>query len=134
MYPLMPIILVDRPVSLLLIGGSRLGKTEWARHIGLHNYWCGQFNMDGFREDVKYAVFDDFGGFKFFPMWKCWLGAQKEFAMTDKYRKKMTLKWGKACIWLCNPEDDPRVDLNASQKEWFDINVKTVYLFKKLYI
>lgn len=117
----------------MVIGGSRLGKTEWARSLGVHNYWCGQFNMDGFREDVKYAVFDDFGGFKFFPMWKCWMGAQKEFSMTDKYRKKATVKWGKASIWLCNPEDDPRVDLNQAQKAWFEANVKTVTLFSPLF-
>ena len=31
------------------------------------------------------------------------LGAQKEFVVTDKYMKKQTIQnWGKPCIWLNN--------------------------------
>lgn len=53
--------------------------------------------------DVDYAVFDDMqGGFDFFHGYKFWLGAQAEFTVTDKYKGKRHIKWGKPSIWLCN--------------------------------
>lgn len=53
--------------------------------------------------DVEYAVFDDMcGGFDFFHQYKFWLGSQAHFTMTDKYKGKKQIKWGKPSIWLCN--------------------------------
>lgn len=58
---------------------------------------------------AQYAVFDDIsGGFTFFPSYKQWLGGQFEFSVTDKYRHKVHVKWGKPAIWVCNT--DPRLD------------------------
>lgn len=124
---------LDRPRGLILIGGTRLGKTEWARSLGRHMYWCGQFNLDDWDDGAEYAVLDDFGGFKFFPHWKGWLGGQREFVVTDKYRKKKTVKWGKPAIWLCNPEDDPRGDLSMGARLWLDGNVDVITLFSPLF-
>lgn len=52
---------IDRPVSLILEGPSQVGKTSWARSVGLHNYICGHidFNANVFRNDVIYNVIDD---------------------------------------------------------------------------
>lgn len=94
----------ERPKSLLLYGPTRLGKTEWARALGKHVYFNGMFNLDLWDDDAQYAVFDDMD-WKFFINWKCWLGAQKDFSCTDKYRRKMNLKWGHPTIWLSN--NDP---------------------------
>ena len=39
--------------------------------------------------DAQYAIFDDMqGGFDFFHGYKFWLGGQKEFTVTDKYKGK----------------------------------------------
>lgn len=65
--------------------------------------------LEGFNaDDVSYAVFDDiYGGFKNFPEYKAWLGAQKTIIVTDKYKKKVRVKWGKPAIYVC--QVDPRL-------------------------
>lgn len=92
-------------MSLILYGPTRLGKTLWARSLGRHAYFGGLFNMEDVMnlDDVEYAVFDDMqGGFDFFHAYKFWLGCQDEFTVTDKYKGKRKIKWGKPSIWLCN--------------------------------
>ena len=71
-------------------------------------YWHSYFNINDFDENADYAVFDDIaGGFQFFPNYKGWLGAQKTFTVTDKYRAKKRIDWGKPCIMLMN--EDPTI-------------------------
>nr|QJB18634.1 MAG: replication-associated protein [Genomoviridae sp.] len=121
-----------RPKSLVVISTSRYGKTEWARSLGEHMYFCGQFNLDDWNSDTaKYCVLDDFD-IKYFPQWKSFLGCQREFVLTDKYRKKRTVKWGKPTIWLCNPEFDPRGALPYS-REWLNLNCDFVELTRPLF-
>jgi len=87
-------------------------------------YFCGQFNLDDWDAEALYVVLDDFN-IKFFPQWKSFFGAQKCFVLTDKYRKKRTVLWGKPCIWVCNPgpESDPRRALSGTDLEWLRANV-----------
>jgi len=89
--------MADRPRSLVLIGASRTGKTSWARSLGPHIYWAGFIDISRFDVSATYVIFDDFD-FKFMPNKKQWLGCQKEFVITDKYRKKFSISWGKPCI------------------------------------
>lgn len=120
----------NRPKSLLLVGPTRIGKTIWARSLGIHIYWNGMTDLSTFRADAKYIIFDDVP-FEFFPNRKQWLGAQKEFTATDKYRRKTTLTWGKPCIYIVNPEDNPHN--SPLWNPWFEQNVVTVYLRSRLY-
>lgn len=54
---------------------------------------------------ADYLIYDDI---RFDPKFMKGLwGGQKQLTMTDKYRKKMTVKWGKPFIFICNPEDSP---------------------------
>lgn len=111
-----------RPRSLILWGESKLGKTIWARSLGKHIYCCMQFNVDDVRaglQEAQYAIFDDIqGNFQFFPSYKGWLGAQHQFTVTDKYKGKTTITWGRPSIWLTNddPEEVGHVDLNWLRK------------------
>nr|QCX29347.1 Replication-associated protein [Plant associated genomovirus 1]QCX29351.1 Replication-associated protein [Plant associated genomovirus 1] len=94
-----------RPKSLVLWGPTRTGKTLWARSLGRHLYFGGLFNMGELSDidDAEYAVFDDMqGGFEYFHGYKFWLGGQSEFTVTDKYKGKKHVKWGKPTIWLSN--------------------------------
>lgn len=99
-----------------------MGKTVWARSLGNHVYCCLQFNVDDIRaglQDAKYAVFDDMqGGFQFFPGYKGWLGGQHTFTVTDKYKGKTTITWGRPSIWLMNddPEESAHVDMDWVRK------------------
>lgn len=91
-----------RPLSLLLWGDTKTGKTLLARSLGKHNYFHRDFNLDDFDQDASYIVFDDIEkGLKAFS-YKCWLGGQNQFVLSDKYRKKKTIVWGKPCIYISN--------------------------------
>lgn len=114
------LIVTGRPRSLCIFGGSRNGKTLWARQFGKHAFFGGLFSLDESLDDVKYAVFDDLaGGLKFFPNYKSWLGCQFQFYCTDKYKGKKLIFWGKPCIWLSN--EDPRTN-EGVDVDWLDIN------------
>jgi len=121
-----------RKKSLILIGPSRLGKTMWARSLRQkHAYFGGLFCLDEFEEDVDYAIFDDMqGGLEFFHAYKFWLGHQKEFYATDKYRGKKLITWGKPAIWLAN--DDPRTHKGADA-DWLDENCQFEFIVNKLF-
>lgn len=76
-------------------------------------YFNCYFNLNEYNDECEYAVFDDIaGGFEYFHNYKGWLGSQKEFTVTDKYRPKRLVKWGRPTIMLTNddPTMDPKVD------------------------
>ncbi|KAG1827742.1 hypothetical protein DFJ58DRAFT_738177 [Suillus subalutaceus] len=124
----------DRPKCLVLYGPSRTGKTQWARalnhiiarqegvddpcHIG-HTCLYGptSSNAKKIDETAKYIVLDDID-LDYFPSYKSFFGGQKEFEVTDKYVSKMTVRWGKPCIWLSN--EDPR--LKKIDRPWIEAN------------
>ncbi len=103
-----------------------MGKTVWARHLGRHAYFGGLFSLSECTEGVSYAVFDDIqGGLEFLHSYKFWLGCQKEFYATDKYKGKKLIKWGKPSIYLANtdPRGDKGVDI-----DWLEANCKFIYV------
>lgn len=122
----------QRPVSLCLVGPSRLGKTEWARSLGTHMYFCGMLNLDEWDDDAKYMVLDDFE-WKFVPCKKQLIGAQKQIVVTDKYRKKQTKVWGKPCIYLCNEDADPFIDMSCLERRWYECNLQRIKITNKLF-
>lgn len=104
-----------RPKSLILWGGTRLGKTLFARALGRHTHFGGLYNMTEFDPDCEYAIFDDMEqGFKGFD-YKNWIGGQHQFVTTDKYKHKKTVTWGRPVIYISNlnPFDTapPGIDL-----------------------
>lgn len=122
-----------RPRSLVLIGPSRCGKTEWARSLGRHMYFNNLINLDDWDETADYIVLDDFSSdiVKYFPCWKCFFGGQKEFVLTDKYRGKKTVHWGKPMIWLSN--EDIFHNLKMEHIDFIKANCEVIVLNNKLY-
>lgn len=122
-----------RPNSLILIGPSRSGKTEWARSLGKHMYFNNLLNLDDWDDSVDYIILDDFSSdiLKYLPSWKCFFGGQKEFVLTDKYRGKKTVKWGKPMIWLSN--EDIFKNLNIEHINFIKKNCTVIVLDKNLY-
>lgn len=112
----------------MLISPSRYGKTEWARALGDHIYWNNMVNLDDWDDCAEFAIFDDFD-WDFIPCKKGFLGAQKTFTLTDKYRKKRTVNWGKPCILLFNVMPEIKPDLY----DWVRSNCDIVTLENKLY-
>lgn len=104
----------------MLVGPTRVGKTLWARSLGNHAYFGGLFCLDEPLDGVDYAVFDDMqGGLEFFHSYKFWLGAQKQFYATDKYKGKKLVHWGRPSIYCSNT--DPRLDKGVDV-EWLEGN------------
>lgn len=98
--------------------------------MGPHAYFGGLFSIDESLDDAKYAIFDDIqGGLEYFPSYKNWLGGQKQFYVTDKYRGKTLINWGRPSIWLAN--NDPRYDKGADT-DWIEGNCVFIYIDESL--
>jgi len=127
---------VERPRSLILIGDSRTGKTEWARSLGKaiakkHIYFANFFDLQGWSDDFAYGIMDDFVSLP--TSWKFFLGAQKEGILTDKYRKKRRVRNGKPWIWICNADGDFSRTISRTQLEWVRANCLIYELTGPLY-
>lgn len=107
-----------------------MGKTEWARSLGSHMYFNNLFNLTDWNSDADYLILDDID-FEWIPNKKGWFGAQKSFVLTDKYKGKRTVAWGKPLIYLTN--DYPFTKVSNSDLDWYNANCKIVYLQNKLY-
>ena len=120
---------IDRPRSLVVWStSSGLGKTEWARSLGRHVYWCGQKDLSRWDPLAEYVIMDDIE-WQFVPDKKQFFGAQKEFTMTDKYKGKKTVKWGKPFIFLCNY--DPL--LQDGWNTWYNERALVIEIDRRLY-
>lgn len=110
-----------------------MGKTLWARSLGKHAYFGNVFSLDENLTDVEYAVFDDIGGLKFLPSYKFWLGQQKEFYATDKYRHKQKITWARPSIWCANndPREEDGADVDWLNKNCWFFNIEDE-IFKKV--
>jgi len=122
----------DRPKTLWLTGASRLGKTEWARSLGRHMYFNGSFNLDDWDADATYIVWDDFD-WKWLPYRKQFVGAQRQFVVSDKYRKKRSITWGKPSIFVWNDDNDPWRSFTTRELEWYQANTIRVILTEPLF-
>ena len=124
-----------RPRSLYLSGGTRLGKTEWARSLGSHIYCNGYINVRDIihGQDSDYIVIDDVP-FDRFIGFKSIVGSQHTFTLTDKYLKKVTLtNWCKPCIILLNPDMCYYNKMDLELQLWFQSNTITVSINHPLF-
>lgn len=96
----------ERPKCLVLIGRTRLGKTEWARSLGTHHYYPNTITMDR-TKGATYAVIDDMDYWDKFPYKKQFFGCHKQIGLCLKYQKPEIVQWGIPTIWLWNPENVP---------------------------
>lgn len=119
----------SRPKTLFLCGPTRTGKTSWARSLDRHMYFCTLFNLKDWDDEAKYLVIDDFS-WEYFPNKKGFWGSQEQFVLTDKYKGKKTVHWGKPMIYLCNPDQDPFnhvTMMSENAKDFFIDNCVQVY-------
>nr|QQL13374.1 replication-associated protein [Malvaviscus yellow mosaic virus] len=131
-----------RPISLIIEGDSRTGKTMWARALGPHNYLSGHldFNSRVYSNQVEYNVIDDVSPhYLKLKHWKELIGAQKDWQSNCKYGKPVQIKGGIPSIVLCNPgegasyKDFLDKQENASLKTWTIHNAIFIFLDAPLY-
>nr|AHL29264.1 AC1 protein [Malvastrum yellow mosaic virus] len=104
-----------RPMSIVIEGDSRTGKTMWARSLGPHNYLCGHLDLSPkvYSNEAWYNVIDDVDP-HFLKHFKEFMGAQRDWQSNTKYGKPVQIKGGIPTIFLCNPGP------NSSYKEFLD--------------
>lgn len=124
----------ERPLSLILVGDSRLGKTQLARSIGDHVYVSGMWAVDDFVgwDWSGYVVFDDIPWDSLKYSYKSWMGAQRHFYVTDKYRKKCLMEGGVPLIMCCNQKEYDEYQANWDS-DWVFYNSVVVTIGEKLY-
>ncbi|CAD32806.1 replication associated protein [Tobacco leaf rugose virus] len=132
----------ERPLSIIVEGDSRTGKTMWARSLGPHNYLSGHldFNARVYSNEVDYNVIDDVAPhYLKLKHWKELLGAQKDWQSNCKYGKPVQIKGGIPSIVLCNPgegasyKDFLDKEENASLRNWTIKNAVFITLTAPLY-
>nr|AIN35773.1 REP [Bean golden mosaic virus]AIN35823.1 REP [Bean golden mosaic virus]AIN35828.1 REP [Bean golden mosaic virus] len=132
----------ERPISIIVEGDSRTGKTMWARALGTHNYLSGHldFNSKVFSNHAEYNVIDDIAPhYLKLKHWKELMGAQKDWQSNCKYGKPVQIKGGIPSIVLCNPGEGASYkcfldkEENAALKNWTIHNAKFIFLDSPLY-
>ncbi|QHB15487.1 AC1 [Papaya begomovirus 1] len=132
----------ERPISIIIEGDSRTGKTMWARALGVHNYLSGHldFNPRVYSNHVEYNVIDDVSPhYLKLKHWKELIGSQRDWQSNCKYGKPVQIKGGIPSIVLCNPgegasyKDFLDKEENASLKAWTLHNAKFVTIHAPLY-
>lgn len=96
-----------RPKGLVLIGGSRTGKSSLMATLGDYVYFKNIWSSDNWEYLPAYTIMDDMdaadeGKGLSFSWFKPWFGAQDSITITDKYRPKEDISNGKPLIWLNN--------------------------------
>lgn len=129
----------ERPRSLVLVGTSRLGKTQFARALGEHAYIANQWNLDALDGlsssfwSFGYVVFDDIEWDSLKSSAKSWFGSQRDFSVSDKYRRKRRVAGGVPSLLLVNPEDYCGPLSEFCNGPWGKQNIDVIFLNKALY-
>nr|ABU95066.1 AC1 [Tomato leaf curl New Delhi virus] len=129
-----------RPISIVIEGDSRTGKTMWARCLGPHNYLCGHLDLSPkvYSNDAWYNVIDDVDP-HYLKHFKEFMGAQRDWQSNTKYGKPVMIKGGIPTIFLCNkgPNSSYKEYLdeekNAALKQWAIKNAVFITLEEPLY-
>nr|UUV61385.1 C1 [Tomato mottle leaf curl virus] len=132
----------ERPITLIIEGDSRTGKTMWARALGPHNYLSGHldFNSRVYSNEADYNVIDDVTP-QYLKMkhWKELIGAPRDWQSNCKYGKPVQIKGGIPSIVLCNPgegasyKDFLDKEENTALRNWTLHNAKFIFLDTPLY-
>nr|QBY26603.1 replication-associated protein [Tomato leaf curl Bangladesh virus] len=104
-----------RPISIVVEGDSRTGKTMWARSLGPHNYLCGHLDLSPkvYNNEAWFNIIDDVDP-HYLKHFKEFMGAQRDWQSNTKYGKPVQIKGGIPTIFICNPGP------NSSYKEFLD--------------
>ncbi|CAC85503.1 AC1 protein [Tomato yellow leaf curl China virus-Tb[Y5]] len=129
-----------RPVSIVIEGDSRTGKTMWARSLGPHNYLCGHLDLSPkvYNNDAWFNVIDDVDP-HYLKHFKEFMGAQRDWQSNTKYGKPVQIKGGIPTIFLCNPGPNSSYkeyleeEKNSALKKWAVKNAIFVTLQSPLY-
>jgi len=90
-------------------------------------YFNGMFDLGEWDNTCEYTIFDDWQDWTKLYFYKQFLGAQREFTLTDKYRRKRKVRWGKPCIVISNVKPE------FEDGQWIALNCFQCYLIASLF-
>lgn len=132
--------LEHRPKGLILIGGTRTGKTSLMSLLGDFSYFKNVWNVDNWEGLPPYTIMDDMdaqdeGKGLSFSWFKPWFGAQDAMTVTDKYRPKSDILNGKPLIWINNYDINETFQSDTAQEyirgNMVYVNIGNRSLFEK---
>lgn len=80
-----------------------------------------------------YIIFDDIQWDSIKSSAKSWFGAQRDFSVSDKYRRKRRIPGGIPCIFLVNPDSFIGDLHDFALGHWGSENIQVVTIVNKLY-
>jgi hypothetical protein len=109
-----------------LLGGTHLGKSDFAAGLGAHINFHGDTDLETMMKmditKLEYAIFDDVDWKKTclsHENWKHWMGCQYSFTSFDRYTHKVSISpWGKPSIFLVNRHPWCKEGLDYHQWAW----------------
>nr|WBU87220.1 replicase [Papaya leaf curl Haveri virus] len=129
-----------RPISIVIEGDSRTGKTMWARSLGPHHYLCGHLGLSPtVYGDGAWCNVSDDGDPHYLKFFKEGGGAQRDWQSKTKYGKPVMIKGGFPTIFLCYKGPNGRYkeyldeEKNAALKQWAIKNAVFITLEEPLY-
>lgn len=123
--------------SLWLYGPTRTGKTTWSTHLPGAGYMPTMFNADAISlgeycgpvptTSLRILVLDDFD-YDNWQFFKQFVACQPFVTFTDKYRPKLTVKWGIPTIFVAN--DPPP---GSWPMQYCEANMDIIYISESLF-
>lgn len=99
-----------RPKPLVIIGESRIGKTEWALSFGRPGIMSTNWNVDALtKPDMTHLVLNDIN-LKKFPNAKDFAGCQRYITVSGKWREDRTIDFSLPVIWTCGYDNNVMED------------------------
>lgn len=131
---------LDAPMSLILEGPTRTGKTCWARSLGSHNYYAGDMDLRHHNDNALYNVIDNVSP-KYLEgkHWKQFIGSKRDWVSDIRYGKPKEVKGGIPSIVICNPgpgtsyKDYLDKQKKSGLKEWTVGNAEFFFLQDPIY-
>jgi len=130
-------ITMNRPKSLMIIGPTCYGKTQWARTINTNHSLMGtEWNVAKIDPDGDVLIFDDtkFSELIDKDRWKAFIGMQQEIDVSGKYKAPIgILRSWKAFIWTCNIDLRDQEGVTEHMKDYITSNMFIVKLEEPLF-
>lgn len=87
-------------------------------------YMQGLFNLEWWDQSAEFLIFDDIE-WEFFPSKKQFMGGQRDFNVTDKYRRKRRILAGMPTIYIMNFANFATMQ---NDKEWESFYFENSYI------
>jgi hypothetical protein len=123
----------ERSESLYIVGPSKIGKTDTCYNLlNKNGAYCKVFVIDTYTNWQAFHDYVEQNGLPDFVLvdelgrgWKNIFGGQKTITYALNSKNKITIEYGRPCIYLCNPDSDVfnDRDFSSSKRSWLEDNL-----------